>query len=131
MFCDEVLELVEPIAAGDLVPDARTTAHITCCAQCASALDDPRRLDRLPQGRSVPKPSAQFTSRIMSRLRRDRWRREQFLDTGFNVVVGLVALTLLVALWMVFSRSGLGAMSRDALNVLNSAALDALRRRLG
>src|SRR5262245_7809051 len=127
MFCDEVLELVEPIAGGDLVPDARTTAHIASCAQCAAALDDARRLERLLRGRSVPSPSAQFTSRIMGRIRRDRWRREQFLDAGFNVVVGLMALTLLVALWMLFSRSGLGGMSRDALNVLNSAALGALR----
>lgn len=130
MFCDEVLELVEPIAAGEVMADARVASHLESCANCAAALAAARRLERLLNSRDVPKPSAQFTTRIMGRIRRERWRREQFLDTGFNVVVGLLAVTVLVGVWILLSRSGLGAMGRDALDVLNSTALSALRQRV-
>jgi hypothetical protein len=130
MFCDEVLELVEPIAAGDIAVDARVSAHLASCGNCTAALSNARRLEQLLRGRDVPKPSAQFTTRIMSRLRRDRWRREQFLDRGFNVAVGLLALTVLVVVWVLLSRSGLGAMTRDAFNALNLTALNAFRQRV-
>jgi predicted anti-sigma-YlaC factor YlaD len=130
MFCDEVLELVEPIAAGELAVDSRVGSHLASCANCTAALADARRLEQLLRGREVPKPSTQFTTRIMGRIRRDRWRREQFLDTGFNVVVGLLAVTVIVVVWVLLSRSGLGAISRDAFNALTSTALTAIRQRL-
>jgi predicted anti-sigma-YlaC factor YlaD len=130
MFCDEVLELVEPIAAGEVAVDARVASHLASCANCTAALSDARRIEQLLRGREVLKPSTQFTARIMGRIRRDRWRREQFLDTGFNVFVGLLALTLLVAVWVLLSRSGLGAVTRDAFNALNSTVLNAVRQRL-
>jgi hypothetical protein len=130
MFCDEVLELIEPIAAGELAADERVEGHIASCGQCAASLRSARRLEQLLQGRGVAKPPAQFTSRIMGRIRRDRWRREQFLDAGFNAAVGLAALTLVVALWIVFTRSGIGAAARDAIVLANSTVLDTLARRV-
>jgi hypothetical protein len=129
MFCDEVLELVEPIAAGEVAVDTRVTSHLDSCANCAAALSDARRLEQLLRAREVLKPSTQFTSRIIGRIRRDRWRREQFLDTGFNVIVGLLALTVIVVVWVLLSRSGVGAITRDAFNALNSTALNAIRQR--
>jgi len=42
MFCDEILELIEPIAAGDLAPDGRMSAHLASCAGCAAALESSR-----------------------------------------------------------------------------------------
>jgi predicted anti-sigma-YlaC factor YlaD len=130
MFCDEVLELVEPIAEGEVAVDTRVSSHLDSCANCAAALSNARRLEQLLRGREVPRPSAQFTTRIMGRIRRDRWRREQFLDTGFNVAVGLLAVTVIVVAWLLLSRSGLGAVSRDAFNALNSTALNAIRQRV-
>ena len=129
MFCDEVLELVEPIAAGEVAVDTRVTSHLASCANCTAALSDARRLEQLLRGREVLKPSTQFTARIMGRIRRDRWRREQFLDTGFNVAVGLLALTVIVVVWVLLSRSGVGAVTRDAFNALNSTSLNAIRQR--
>jgi hypothetical protein len=128
MFCDEALELIEPIAAGDLVPDDRMSAHLASCPGCAGALRHARALEQLLQTRPAPTPSPQFTARIVGRIRRERWRREQFLDTGFNVVVGLVALTLLAALWFLMSWTGVGSMAREAVDLLNGAAVGAARR---
>ena len=38
MQCADVLDLVEPIAAGDLLPDERVREHLHSCSACAGAL---------------------------------------------------------------------------------------------
>ena len=128
MFCDEVLELVEAIAAGDLTPDPRVMTHVQSCAGCAAALAAARRVDGLLKQRTAPGAPPQFTTRIMGRIRRDRWRRDQFLDLGFNLTVGVVLLFVLTGFWALLSQSGLGGISHDAANILGSAASDLMHR---
>ena len=38
MLCKDASELIEPIASGDLQPDAAARAHFETCPRCASAL---------------------------------------------------------------------------------------------
>ena len=128
MFCDEVLEVVEAIAAGDVTADARVMIHMQSCAGCAAALAAARRVDDLLKERTSPAAPPQFTTRIMGRIRRDRWRRDQFLDLGFNFVVGVVLFVVLGGLWVLLSQSGLGGISQDAASVLGSAAFDLIHR---
>ena len=75
MFCDEALDAVEPIAAGDLTADGRIAEHLTTCPNCASALVRARQLERVLQRRGVPQPSSQFTARTLASLwlRSDPW----------------------------------------------------------
>jgi len=128
MFCDEVLELVEALAAGDLTPDLRVMTHVQSCAGCAAALAAARRVDGLLKQRTAPSAPPQFTTRIMGRIRRDRWRRDQFLDLGFNLTVGVVLLFVLTGFWILLSQSGLGGISHDAANILGSAVSDLMHR---
>ena len=128
MFCDQALELVDEVAAGDAPVDERIAAHLASCAGCAAALDAARRVDELLRARPVPPPPAQFTARILGRIRRERWRRDQFLDVGFNLVVGLVVVGILAAFWVVLSQSGLGSMSGDAFGALNEVSMNLVRR---
>jgi anti-sigma factor RsiW len=130
MFCDEVLERVELVASGDVPADERMRAHLSGCPGCSAALAHAHEIERLLRSRTAPQPSAQFTSRIMGRIRRDRWRREQFLDAGFNAVMGVVALTLIAGIWLLLSRTGIGTMSSGVFDVVNTAALTAARRML-
>ena len=128
MFCDEVLELIESIAGDEVRPGERIEAHLASCAGCAAVFREARQIEHLLKQRAVPKPSSQFTSRIMGRLRRDRWRREQFLDRGFNVAIGLVALSVVMAFWLLISLTGMADLSRDALELLNAALASTARR---
>jgi predicted anti-sigma-YlaC factor YlaD len=128
MFCDEILELIEPIAAGDLSTDERVSVHLASCADCAAALKSARTLERVLRARAAPRPTPQFTARVMGRLRRDRWRREQFLDAGFNLVIGLILFGVLVVAWLLLYRSGLTQAGPQAVNLLNAAVVDAARR---
>jgi predicted anti-sigma-YlaC factor YlaD len=120
MFCDQVVELLEPIAAGDVAPDEGIARHLASCVHCADALAAAGRVDRLLRARAVPEPSSQFTTRTLARIRRDRWRREQFLDTGFNVAIATVISGVVLSIWMVIDRSGLSAISRDIVNLFGS-----------
>src|SRR5260370_26858785 len=94
MFCDEVLELIEPIAARDVTPDGRVANHLESCPNCAAALADARQLEQLLHDRPFPKAPAQFTARTMALLRRQRSRSEQCLDVGFYPAHPVVALVV-------------------------------------
>jgi anti-sigma factor RsiW len=128
MICNEVHDAIEPIAAGELTPDDRIAAHLSSCPHCAAALEDARRLEQILQARPVPRAPAQFTSRTMARVRRARWRTEQFLDLGFNVALGLVLLAILGSVWLLLHRSGLVAVSNDAVDLLGTGLVTLARR---
>jgi predicted anti-sigma-YlaC factor YlaD len=128
MFCDEVLEAVEPIAAGELAPSPRIAEHLASCRGCAGALDSARRLDALLRARAAPVPPAHFSSRVMSGLRRARWRTEQMLDWGFNLALVAAAVVVVISLWAVMRRSGLTTVSSDAIELLGPGMVLFARR---
>jgi predicted anti-sigma-YlaC factor YlaD len=127
-FCDQVVELVEPIAAGDLTPDEGVVAHLASCPHCAAALEQARRVERLLQDRPTPAPPPQFSTRTLARIRRDRWRREQFLDAGFNLAVGIVVIGVVATVWMIVDRSGLSAVSRDIVDLFGAEVMTVARQ---
>ena len=120
MFCDESLEAIEPIAAGDLKPDARIAAHLASCTGCRAALDRARQIDGMLAARAVPAPPSQFTSRALARIRRDRWRRDQFLDAGFNIAVASLVLAAIGSVSLVMNRSGIVTVSNDAVTLIET-----------
>jgi anti-sigma factor RsiW len=130
MFCDEALDAVEAIAAGELTPDGRIAEHLGSCPNCAGALDAARRLEQMLRARPAPHVSAQFTSRTMAKLRRARWRSDQFLDAGFNVAVAIVAFGIVMAVWVVMRRTGLTAVSGDLVDLF-AAGFVALVHKVG
>ena len=128
MFCDEALDTVEAIAAGDLFADGRVAAHLASCPNCALALERARQLEASLQRRAVPAPPAQFTTRTLARMRRARWRSDQFLDVGFNLAILALVLSLLGGVWMLLHRTGLSTVSGDAVNLVGSGFVSLARR---
>jgi anti-sigma factor RsiW len=128
MFCDEALDAIEAIAADELMPDGRVAAHLASCPNCAAALVSARALEQMLQRRVVPATPSQFTSRTMARVRRARWRNDQFLDVGFNVAVGLVVFTVVAGVWMLLNRSGLAVVSNDAVDLFGTGLVTFFRR---
>ena len=128
MFCDEVLDAIEPIAAGELTPDGRIAEHLASCPNCASALDRARHLERVLRGRVAPAAPPQFTSRTLARLRRAKYRSDQFLDVGFNVAIIALVVALVGGVWMLLNRSGLNAVSSDVVDLFGSGFVAFVRR---
>jgi predicted anti-sigma-YlaC factor YlaD len=123
MFCDETLDAVEAIAAGELRLEGRLAGHLATCPNCAAALDSARQLEQLLRARAVPRPPGHFTSRTLTRIRRARWRSEQFLDVGFNIAIVSIVVAIVSGISMLLNRSGLGAISRDAVGLFGTSAM--------
>ncbi len=128
MTCDRVADAIDRIAAGELTPDAATAAHLATCASCAASLDAARRLDRLLRARPAPSAPAVFTSRVITRLQRTSWRREQIVDAIFNAAMIAAALLMAAGLWIAIRQTGLAEVSRDALSIFNSGMLTAAQK---
>lgn len=128
MFCDEALDSVEPIAAGELMPDRRVASHLATCPNCALALDRARRLETSLRRRDAPAAPPQFTSRTLAKIRRARWRSDQFLDLGFNLAIFAVVVSVVGGVWMLLHRTGLATVSSDAVNVFGSGFVAFARR---
>jgi anti-sigma factor RsiW len=128
VFCDEVLDALEEIAAGELTPDGRIAAHLSTCANCAAALADAREIERLLRARPVPRASSQFTAQTMARVRRARWRSEQFLDAGFNLTLGIIVTAIVAGVFMLLRLTGLTSVGDDALSIFRSAFVALLER---
>jgi anti-sigma factor RsiW len=123
MTCAEVADLLDPIATGELPADAAALAHLATCPSCARALDAARRLERLLRTRPAPSAPAHFTSRLMSRVRRATWRREQIVDWIFNSAMIAAALLVAAGLWIALRRTGLSLVSRDAVDLFGSGMI--------
>jgi len=128
MSCDDVLETVELIAAGELTASAPVVEHLASCTGCAAALAAARRVDALLRSRVAPAPPANFSSRVMNRLRRARWRGEQLLDWGFNIALATAGLLVVFGLWTVMRQSGLAIVSGDAMEMFESGMTLVTRR---
>ena len=128
MFCDEALDSVEAVAAGDLAADGRVASHLATCPNCALALEGARQLEASLRRRAAPTAPAEFTSRTLARIRRARWRSDQFLDLGFNVAILLVVVSVVAGIWMLLNRTGIVSVSGDAVNVFGSGFVALARR---
>ena len=128
MFCDEALDAVEAIATGELTPEGRIAEHLDSCPNCAAALESARRVDGMLRQRAAPKAPAQFTTRTLSRVRRARWRTDQFLDAAFNLGLGAVGLAIAGGIWMVLHRTGLTAVGNDAVDLLGRGLVTFMHR---
>lgn len=89
MTCRDLLEFIEPIAAGDMPLDSAMRAHIESCPQCAAELASARRIETLLAARPVNTAPARFTPSVLQRIRRNQWRTEQAVDRIFNLAIVL------------------------------------------
>jgi len=120
MFCDEALDAVEAIAAGEVTPEGRVAEHLASCPNCSAALESARRLDAMLRQRPAPRAPAQFTTRTLGRVRRARWRMDQYLDLGFNIAIVLIVGAVVGGIWMLLHRTGLTAVGNDAVDLLGT-----------
>jgi anti-sigma factor RsiW len=123
MTCDDVADLIDAIAGGDVTADAAVAAHLAACPSCARSLDEARRLETVLRARLVPSAPSQFTQRVVNRIHRATWRREQIVDGIFNIAMVAAALLVAAGLWIALRRTGLSTLTADAMNIFNAGML--------
>src|SRR5204863_9447186 len=110
MTCTDLADLIDPIASGELTADAAVSAHLAVCASCARSLNAARRLETLLRAPPVPSAPSQFTQRVVNRVHRASWRREQVVDGIFNIAMVAAALLVAAGLWIALRRTGLSTL---------------------
>ena len=118
--CAAIADLIEPIAAGELMPDAAIAAHLSTCSSCGASLERARQLDRLLRDRTAPVPPPHFTSRTMQLIRQAGWRREQIVDWIFNSSLIAAALLVTGGIWIALQHTGL-SLGHDAFDSVTTA----------
>jgi anti-sigma factor RsiW len=128
MQCREVLERIEPIAAGELelVPD-EVRAHLETCPRCASALASAQRLESALRAIEVPPAPAAFTAAVLQRVRRDRWRSEQRVDRLFNLAIAAAVLVIVAGVAAMMNVDGVLTVTGSAWTLLRDGAREAAR----
>ena len=106
MRCEAVDPFIEAVAVGDPVPD-EVAAHVGVVRSDAPPrLAMAQRIEMALASRAVAVPPADFTTAVIGRVRRDRWRAEQVVDFGFNVAVSLGVLLIVAGLAGLAWRAG-------------------------
>ena len=126
--CEEILDAIEAIAAGDAEPAPAVAGHLASCGNCRAALAQAREIERLLQARVAPAAPPQFTARVLARVRRDLWRRDQLLDAGFNTAVLVLVISVVVAIWLALNQTGIVTFSRDTFDLTEMAIASVVRR---
>lgn len=127
MKCPDVLDLVEPIAAGDLVPDDRVREHLHSCPGCAGALASARRLEaQLKSMEFLAAPPA-FATRVLQRIRRDRWQSEQNVDRLFNVAIAAAVILIVGGLVAMLNVATVISMTSSVWTVLKEGGRESVR----
>jgi anti-sigma factor RsiW len=128
MTCKDLTEFIEPIAAGDVEPDAAMRGHLETCPPCAAALASARRLEAALAGPEAPAAPARFTSLVLQRVRRERWRLEQNVDRLFNVAIVAALLIVVGGLLALMNLSGVVAGTSEAWTLLSTASAEVARQ---
>jgi hypothetical protein len=128
LICDDVLPLVEPIAAGDLEVDPRARAHFESCPRCASALASARRIEAALSAREAPAAPPRFTNAVLLRIRRERWQSEQHVDRLFNVAIVVALLLMAGGITAIFNVDALLAGAAAAWRMAAAVSGEAVTR---
>jgi anti-sigma factor RsiW len=128
VICAELGDRIEAIAAGDQPLEGEPRLHIESCPSCAAALATARRIDRYLAARSTPPAPANFTSSILSRIRREQWRSEERVDRLFNVAMVCAVTLVVVGAAFLFNMSAVVDLATGASRLLSTAGEEALRR---
>jgi hypothetical protein len=122
MRCDDLEPLIEAIADDSFEPSPEDRTHIESCDLCGGRLGRARAIHGLLVTREMPAPPPAFTSAVIARVHRERWKDEQVVDFGFNLAIAAgVFLIAGGALGLAWSF-GLVSFGVDARSLLTSVA---------
>jgi anti-sigma factor RsiW len=128
MTCKDAADLIEPIASGELEPDAEARAHFESCPRCAHMLATARRLEAvLVEYRPPPVPD-RFVAAVLQRVRRERWRMERNVDLLFNAAIVAALLIVVAGVLALLDVSGVVNASSDAWSGVSVVAAQVARQ---
>lgn len=127
MRCEEVDPIIETAAGGEALP-AAVSRHLEGCARCRRALTNAQVVDAALRDMAPLTPPPAFTTSVMARVRRERWRTEQVLDWSFNIAVATGVLLIAGGVAGLAWATGLIVIGSDMMTLLTAASSAAAER---
>jgi anti-sigma factor RsiW len=121
------MEMVEAVAAGAAEADDALRAHLESCPGCAAALADARRIELALSSRPAPTAPQGFDSRVMQRVRRERWTAEQQVDRLFNVAMAMAFVLVVGGGLALLNLGSVAAAASGMWDVLSVTSTEAVR----
>jgi anti-sigma factor RsiW len=111
MRCEDVQNLIEGLAEGEITPNADVTAHLQACTRCSTSLSCARQIDHALEALPVASPPPAFTASVVRCTRSVRWESEQRLDWWFNTVMAICLAIIAAGIWGLMHVTGLTAVT--------------------
>ena len=128
--CDDLLDVIDLIAAGEMSATTTVRAHLDGCESCRARLALATRLERVLAEWPAPAPAPAFASRVLEARRREAWQHEQVVDWSFNIAIaaGLVAVLAGAAsmVWLLGAAAG-PVTSSQVVADMATALVDRMR----
>jgi anti-sigma factor RsiW len=121
MRCEDLTDLIEPWAAGELTPSPPEAAHLRTCPSCARALAMARRVEQELASMTWATVPAGFAQDVTRRIQADGWRTEELVDRVFNAAVAAVAAMTVGGIWLALEWTGMIAVIGDSLALAGTA----------
>lgn len=118
MMCGEIDDRIEAVTSGDAAWSQAHAAHVATCRRCQSRIALAQAMERVLPTLTIASAPASFTADVMARVRRERWRAEQVLDTGFNVAIAAGLLLVVAGVAGLAWASGLIVVGADVLGLM-------------
>jgi anti-sigma factor RsiW len=122
MTCRDVDDRIEAVLSGDEPATDAFRAHVESCPRCAAAVAAARQIDQLVASTTRVRAPANFSSTVLARIRRDRWRSEQQVDRLFNAGLAAGVLLIVAGVLTLLNMSGLTILFSTGARAVNEAA---------
>jgi anti-sigma factor RsiW len=122
MTCPEVDDRIEAVVSGDEAATEAFRAHVESCPRCAAAVAAARQIDQLLASTTRVRAPANFSSIVLTRVRRDRWRSEQQIDRLFNAGLAAGVLLIVAGVVALMNLSGITSLFSTGARAVNEIA---------
>ncbi len=124
MRCEDVQDLIDALAAGDMTPDVEVTAHLQACTRCSTGLTRARQIDQALRAMPLPQVPDAFTATLLARGRSIRWKSEQRFDWWFNLAMATAFGSIAAGIWALLHLTGLAAVTVGTANFIGRSVPD-------
>jgi anti-sigma factor RsiW len=125
--CHEVDGRIEAVVAGDEPASDAFRAHLEGCLRCAAAVARARQVDESLRARPAPQAPANFSSVVLARIRRERWRSEQQVDRLFNAALAAGLVLIVAGVLALLNLTDVTSVMASGVQLFNDVGSRAVR----
>jgi hypothetical protein len=126
MTCDEMRDLIEPWATGEVSPSTEAAAHLRECASCQEAFAIAMEIEQALAGADTVAIPSHFTDRVVRAARREQSIDRTFGDEIFHAVTTGALVIAGIAVWISLAGSGIDLSSLPLAAISLAAAASGL-----